>query len=338
MPLLYVIRVALVPESDKDDPPFGDEDSKYISIDMEMIAHTPILSDEAEIHKEDTNDLETSGPFVPTFPADSKKVWVILVACFGLSSAWQHVKKFANQHNGCQAWRTLHDHFFGGDKVNTMVANVLSTLKALHYSDDWRIFTFDKYCTAHVDQHNRHTALAEWNVAPLEETMKIHYFEDGISDRFFAAVKSMILVDRTRFQDFKSVMKVYIDFKCSQKAEALAQQVCNVSALQGRGGGRQGHGGRGRGGRGGSGGCLNGGIPQEEIDKVTTVEAHYYSQDEYAKSTPAKKQKHYQLMRAAKATKSLAKTSHSNDHHWRCFRSCFGYFQAHCCNHQARCH
>jgi hypothetical protein len=118
---------------------------------------------------------------------------------------------------------TLHDHFFGGDKVNTMVTYILSTLKALHYSGEQRNFTFDKFCTAHVDQHNRHTALAEWNVPPLEETIKIHYFEDGITDPSFAAVKSMILVDRTRFQDFKSVMWVYVNFKCSQKAEAPAQ-------------------------------------------------------------------------------------------------------------------
>ncbi len=193
-----------------------------------------------------------------------------------------------------------------------MVANILSTLKALHYGGDRRNFTFDKYCTAHVDQHNRHTALAEWNVVPLEEMMKIHYFEDGITDPSFATVKSTILVDRTRFQDFESVMRVYVNFKRSQKAEAPAQQVRNVSALQGHGGGRQGHGGCGRGGRGGSGCRLNGGIPQEEIDKVTTVEARYYSLDEYAKFTPTKKQKHFQLMRAAKAAKSPAKTSNSS--------------------------
>jgi hypothetical protein len=175
-----------------------------------------------------------------------------------------------------------------------------------------RNFTFDKYCTAHVDQHNRHTAIAEWNVSPLEETMKIHYFEDGITDPSFAAVKSMILVDRTRFQDFESVMQVYVNFKHSQKAEAPAQQVHNVSALQGCGGGRQGHGGCGRGRQGGPGSNLNGGIPQEEINKVTTVEARYYSPDEYAKFTPAKKQKHFQLMHAAKAERSPAKTSNSS--------------------------
>jgi hypothetical protein len=42
---------------------------------------------------------------------------------------------------------------------------------------------------------------------------------------------------------------------------------------------------------------------------VKTVEACYYSLDEYAKFTPAKRQKHFQLMRAAKAAKSPAKTS-----------------------------
>ena len=146
-------------------------------------------------------------------------------------------------------------------------------------------------------------------MAPLEDSMKIHYFEDGIIDPSLAVVKTTILVDRSRFEDFDSVMRVYVNFKRAQKPEAPAQQVCNVSALQGRGGGRQGRGGRGRGGRGGSGGRLNGGIPQEEINKVTTIEACYYSPDEYAKFTPAKRQKHFQLMRAAKAAKSPAKTS-----------------------------
>jgi hypothetical protein len=117
VPLMYVIRVALIPEDEKDNPPLGDKDTKYTSIDMETIACAPILSDETDIYKEDPENLEAYGPFVPTCPTDAKKVWATLLACFGLSSAWQHVKKFASQQNRCQALRTLHDHFFGGDKV-----------------------------------------------------------------------------------------------------------------------------------------------------------------------------------------------------------------------------
>jgi hypothetical protein len=125
VPLVFVIRVGLIPEEEKDNPHFGDKDTKYTSIDMETIAHAPILSDKANIYGEDPKNLEAYGPFVPTFPTDAKKVWSILLACFGLSSAWQHVKKFASQQNGRQAWRTLHNHFFGGDKFNTMVADIL---------------------------------------------------------------------------------------------------------------------------------------------------------------------------------------------------------------------
>jgi hypothetical protein len=131
-----------------------------------------------------------------------------------------------------------------------MVADILTTLKSLHYSGDQRNFTFDKYCTAHVDQHNPHAALAEWNVKPLEETMKIHYFEGGITDPSFASVRSTIMVDCTKFQEFNAVMCLNVNYKRSQKAEAPTYQAHNVSALQGRGGSRQGRGGRRRGGRG----------------------------------------------------------------------------------------
>jgi hypothetical protein len=113
---MYVIRVALIPKDEKDDPPVGDEDTKSTSIDMEMIARAPILSDKADIYDKDLENLEAYGPFVRTFPTDAKKVWAILLASFGLSRTWQHVKKFASQQNGRQAWRTLHDHFFGGTR------------------------------------------------------------------------------------------------------------------------------------------------------------------------------------------------------------------------------
>jgi hypothetical protein len=45
---------------------------------------------------------------------------------------------------------------------------------------------------------------------------------------------------------------------------------------------------------------------------VSTIEAWYYSPEDYAKFTPAKKQKHFQLMHAAKAARSPAKTSNSS--------------------------
>jgi hypothetical protein len=96
-PLVYVIRVVLIPEDKKDNPLLGEEETKYTSIDMETMACAPILSDEADIFDKDLENLKANGPFVPTFLTDTKKVWSVLLACFGLSSAWQHIKKFASQ-------------------------------------------------------------------------------------------------------------------------------------------------------------------------------------------------------------------------------------------------
>ena len=57
---------------------------------------------------------------------------------------------------------------------------------------------------------------------------------------------------------------------------------------------------------------MRGVVPQEEVHKVTTVKAWWYSPEDYAMFTPAKKQKHFQLMRAAKAARSPAMTSNSS--------------------------
>jgi hypothetical protein len=190
-----------------------------------------------------------------------------------------------------------------------MVSKILSTFKSLYYSGDCKNFTFDKYCTAHVDQHNRHAALSKWNVKPLEKSMKIHYFKDKITDQSFASVKSTIMVDCQKFQEFDTVMRLYVNYKRMQKAEAPTHQARNVSALQGCGGGRQGCGGRERGRRGGSDAHARGVVPQEEVDKVTTVKAQWYSPENYANFTPAKKQKHYQLMKLKKAGKTPGRTN-----------------------------
>jgi hypothetical protein len=75
VPLVYVIRVVLIPEEEKDNPPFGDEDTKYTSIDMETTVRAPILSNNADIYDKDPENLKAYGPFVPTFLTDTKKVW-----------------------------------------------------------------------------------------------------------------------------------------------------------------------------------------------------------------------------------------------------------------------
>ncbi len=206
-----------------DDPAFGETDLAYTSIDLELISWAPILSADAD-SSDDDEKLKANGPFDLTFLTNLKKVWAILHAQYSASAAWQHVKNYSTTQNGRQVWRTLHTFFFGGDRVSSMHSNIISTLKTLYYSGDRKNYNFDKYCTAHVEQHNRLTALLEFGVQDLNEATKIHYFEEeGIKDDSFNSVKTTILVDRSKFPDFNSVMNLYSNLKCSQKNDIVPQ-------------------------------------------------------------------------------------------------------------------
>jgi hypothetical protein len=75
-----------------------------------------------------------------------------------------------------------------------------------------------------VAEHNRHTSLVEYNVAALEESMKIHYFEEGIKDSTLEAARNTILVNCMQFPDFDSIMKLSVTSKRGQKSEAAVHQ------------------------------------------------------------------------------------------------------------------
>jgi len=301
VPLVYVIRHLLLPKGEDDDPAFGDEDTTYTSHDHETITRCAIATDDYDWDTE-LEDIEVQGPFTPTFITDAKKVWSILHSLFSTSSVWQHVKKFTATQDGRQVYRTLHSHFFGKDKVNTMVNDILSSLKSKVYQGDRKNWTFDKYCLAHVAEHNRHASLVEYAVPPLEESMKIHYFEEGIKDPTLDAARNAILVNRCQFPDFDSVMQMYVTSKRCQKSDSVASQGRQLSAVTGGRGGGRGGGGAGRGGRGrGDPDARRKGlVSQADIDKVTTVENRHYPSAEYDKFTPAEKAKHWQLRNPGK--------------------------------------
>ncbi len=242
------------------------------------------------------DELKAHGPFAPTFLTDLKKIWAILHALFSTSGVWQHVKKFTATQDGHQLYCTLHAHFFGADKVNTMVNNILLSLKSKVYQGDQKNFNFDKYCLAHVEQHNRHASLVKYGIPALEESMKNHYFEEGIKDPTLDAAWNAILVNRWQFPDFDSVMQLYVTSKHGQKSETTVLQGQHLSAITGRGGGQ----GRGRDGRGGCGrgdpeARQKGLVSQADIDKVNTVKNKHYPDKVYAKFSAAKKVKYWQL-------------------------------------------
>jgi hypothetical protein len=193
IPLAYVIRHKLQVEDEGVNSAFGVRNTIYDSIDQERIPCAPTLTNKAKFDHSD-DKLESNGPFVPTFLTDSK-AWAILHTLLSTAGRWQHTKKSTFVQNGCKVWDMLDNHFFSGNKVSIMCSDILSTLKALHCSSYHKNFIIDNYCRADVEHHNCHAALAEYKVTPLDENMKIHYFQDGIKDSSLNSVESRILAD-----------------------------------------------------------------------------------------------------------------------------------------------
>ena len=105
VPLVYVVGHQLIPEPEDEDPAFGEVDGKYTSHDQEMIARSPILTNNSD-YDLSYEDLEADGPFVLPFLTDPKKVWAILHALLSASSMWQPVKKFGSTQNSHHDWCT----------------------------------------------------------------------------------------------------------------------------------------------------------------------------------------------------------------------------------------
>ena len=83
-----------------------------------------------------------------------------------------------------------------------MSASILHTLKTLHYSGDHKNFTFDKFVTAQVKQHNLADSLIDLGQDPLSKPQKIHFFLEGIQDPTLSASKNMVISDPNKYSTF----------------------------------------------------------------------------------------------------------------------------------------
>jgi hypothetical protein len=188
----------------------------------------------------------------------------------------------------------------------------VTKLQSFRYEGDRKNFNFDKYMNLHVEQHNQHADLQEYGVAPLAENLKTLWFQEGIRDPSLNAVKVSTNANRANFTKFDSVKDAYVEFKRTENPtnDPRTQQVASVAARGGRGGRNypcrhdQGQGPQT------SDKCQKGLVSQSEVDKQTHIINRHCSDAEFDQSTPAEKQKLWQLRNAGK-TPGTGPTRHA---------------------------
>jgi hypothetical protein len=187
---------------------------------------------------------------------------------------------------------------------------IVTKLQSFRYEGNCKNFNFDKYMNLHIEQHNQHSDLQEYGVAPLAKNLKTLWFQDGIRDPSLNAVKASINANHANFTDFDSVKDAYVEFKHTENPtnDQRTRQVASVT----------------RGGRGGGNfprkndqgqgpqtfdKCQKRLIPQSGVDKQTHIIDRHYSDAEFDRLTPAEKQKLWQLRNVSK-TQGTGPTRH----------------------------
>ncbi len=140
-----------------------------------------------------------------------------------------------------------------------------------------------------------HASLEDFGIMKLSEEQKIHHFERGIVSRSLALVKAGMVLNQKTHTTF-----VRAATKTANTTPGHSISSVDRSPAGRGGGGRGGHSdsrqdGHKRGGCGLAQAQHPNNLPsQEEVDKFTHITESYYPKPEYAKMTPAEKQKVYQ--------------------------------------------
>ncbi len=133
--------------------------------------------------------------------------------------------------NGRKAFRVLHAHLLGGQQLVTSGSAIMTRLQSLQYDGDRRNFDFNKYVALQVAGNNDHNDLGEYGVEPLTKSLKILWFQKGITDKSLDAVWASILAAPANYLTFTAVQEAYVNFKLTQKATE-PPKACQVASLR----------------------------------------------------------------------------------------------------------
>jgi hypothetical protein len=293
IPLSYVIRFSAHVPAAHQDPPFGESDSNYPSMDDEMIRRAQIYSREVMVD-------EDKGPFSKVFIIDSATVYTLLEKAFGRTSFWTNARMYGKKKEGRKAWISLIKFHFGNDRATTMADILRNKLNKTVFAAPKRSFSFTQYCNLHTSTHTSASEILMYqeDQTPIfSESNKIMLFQSGVTDPYFSTVKALINSQRYKYKTFESVKDEYLNFmRTSPRPEHVrdpANDSRHISATKTN---------RFNQPKGGPGKSSKP-PTQAEIDACVHIQCRKYSRAEYDKFTPAERAKHYQLKDAAGLTR-----------------------------------
>jgi hypothetical protein len=222
-PLAYVMRDQTKVTPSAEDPPFGEDNSKYISYYDEIEHRAPIKvvgSVNSIILKPDAH-----------FSQDNVRVYKLLHAALKGTNNLTHIKSYAKKSDGREALIALHKQLLGGQAIQNYAAKAENRLNSLALDGTKRRnWNFDKYVIAHVEQHHILEKLIDHGYKGIDENSKMRLFQQGITDPYYSTVRGA--VSAAPKATFDELVEAYRTFAQTDKQNRPQQkQSLNISAV-----------------------------------------------------------------------------------------------------------
>ena len=107
----------------------------------------------------------------------------------------------------------LKNHYLGKNMVDSLASAAEKKLATLSYTGESRRWNFEKYASAHLEQHTILEDLSEQGQhAGIDEQTKVRPMLDGIKTPKLDTVKTTILGSHRLRNNFASAVNLYKDF------------------------------------------------------------------------------------------------------------------------------
>ena len=212
IPLAYVLRA--------DEAPTADPATGWPTMQDEMIGRAPIRN--------------ATGGYAQTYLTDRETVWNKIADLTRTLPCWTYVKPAQRTRDGRAAFLALKNHFLGENVIDTFASSAEAKLANLTYNGETRRWNFEKYASAHLEQHTVLEELhAQGRHAGIDERAKVRHLMDGVKTSKLDTVKTSILADATLRNDFAAAAKLYTDFiQASATTSTNNPGTANISAVR----------------------------------------------------------------------------------------------------------
>ena len=253
VPLSYTVRERAIPEESST---FGDDESKYLSHENEVILRYPIIEgNDGFDHTKSVaegNALGLKGPFTPKFVSDNGRLFAFVKRAFENTDYWNHCAGYKKNKNGRACFFAIFDFLKGDNYSKKVVDDALEGVKTARYEGEKPSWSAKQHITRFAGHATILQNMEERGLyRGIDNKELCDHFLASIKAPEFASVKTSVLANQSLHENWRLAAEQltrFIDASPNlQRSQPRKIAEATSAGVRGPRGGGKGRGNRDRG-------------------------------------------------------------------------------------------